>query len=96
MQWLEHKKPDKQDTIFTTIHNILSEYPYPYKNKQDDVWNDYYYYKSNPHLLEKYLNKIKGEYQEMSYSNIINDIEFDVYNAILAYINKILNAINKW
>ena len=96
LQWLEHKKPDKQDTIFTTIHNILSEYPYPYKNKKDDVWNDYYYYKSNPHLLEKYLNKIKGEYQEMSYSNILNDIEFDVYNAILAYINKILNAINKW
>ena len=95
MQWIGSKdyKEKNTEVIFTTIHKILEEYPY--KSLAEEVkkmWDEYYEYKSQqnqPEKVEAYLKKIKGDYYELFNTEGLNDVELQVYEKILQYINKI-------
>ena len=82
------KCKNANDDIICTIHEILELYPYEKKNEQE-MWNNFYKYKSGEYSLDEYLLLIRGKYQTKANDIKTTSIETEVYHSILTYLNKI-------
>ena len=88
INWLDTEV--KSYDIYSAISEILDQYPYDINddNKQEK-WRDFEGFKYGKISKENYLDKIKGKYYDLVYSEGTLDIYKNIYNAILSYLNKI-------
>ena len=89
-------KNDIGKNIFSSIKEILDNYPYDKneENKQEKL-NKYYEFKNNEISKSNYLDLIKGKYQHLlDVNNGLTDSESEIYNEILVYLNKISESNN--
>ena len=81
----------EQDDIFSIIPKILNDYPYELNNaKKDKMWEEFYKLKSHQYNKYDYLIFLKMSYERIMNSGEISDIENNVFNSILEYLNKII------
>ena len=84
IKWINEK--DKNDDAIMTIYKILTDYPYGKNNAEmEAMWKDFTKFKKGKYNLYDYLSKIKGNYE----TELISDIESQVFTAIKEYFNKL-------
>ena len=91
LKFIEYlEKRDKYDDTYSTISKILTDYPYERDNnvKEDKMWEEFYKLKGGEYSFYEYLLIIRASYQNLMNSGFITDIERNVYEAILQYLNK--------
>jgi len=88
IQRLQNDKNEKNDNIYNMIYNILSDYPYD-KDNTDNMWTDFYKFKSGKYTKENYLDIIKKKYRDIMDSGKLSELEEQVINSILEYFNNI-------
>ena len=91
--WIDSKNFD--DDIIAIIYRILNSYPYvDNKKEKEKMWEDFYKYKSNEYKDDYYLLLIRGKYQDKINNGIHSDIQYEVFYAILKYLNKFISVMN--
>ena len=78
------------DDTYTTINEILYKYPYEKdKIKRELMWNEFYKFKSHKKSQDEYLLLIKGKYLGRLEQNDVSEVEGQVFQNILEYLNKL-------
>ena len=78
------------DDTYTTINEILYKYPYEKdKIKRELMWNEFYKFKSHQKSQDEYLLLIKGKYLGRLEQNDVSEVEGQVFQNILEYLNKL-------
>ena len=94
MKWINEKsrqnKTNHNEFCFIMIR-ILTDYPYCKTEEKEKMWNEFDNFKANQIPFDRYLLRVRGEYQDLLDTGHFSDIDIkrDIYNSILNFLNRL-------
>ena len=89
-EWITKKTSNfNMSELSNIITRILTDYPYCPKKDEEKMWDNFDLFKSKQMDANRYILKIRGQYQKLLNDDDTNDVKKQVYDNILIFLNSL-------
>ena len=89
-EWITKKTSNfNMSELSNIITRILTDYPYCPKKDEEKMWDNFDLFKSKQMDANRYILKIRAQYQKLLNDDDTNDVKKQVYDNILIFLNSL-------